>query len=102
MAETNPGRRTPVGRDERRRARETRAVDLFGSELAPAALDLLELVELAWHDCYGEITPDEDVIDDIFVVSRGDLGGLVRAARLAVADRRDLRLAADTIRSPET
>jgi hypothetical protein len=71
---------------------------LFGEQGAEAALDLLELTELAWHDCYGEITPSEGVIDDILTCSRGDLGELARAARLAVEDWRDLSLWAEAIR----
>jgi hypothetical protein len=39
------------------------------------------------------------VIDDILLVGRGDLGGLVSAARLALTDWRDLRLTADSSRS---
>jgi hypothetical protein len=66
--------------------------------LADPALDLLELVELAWHDCYGEITPPDGVIDDILVLSHGDLGRLVTAAHLAVTDWRDARIAADALR----
>jgi hypothetical protein len=61
---------------------------------AASALDLLELVELAWHDCYGEITPPEDIIDDMLVVSDGRLAGLVTAALVAVTDWRDLKVAA--------
>ena len=72
---------------------------MFGSEQAPVALDLLELVELAWHDVYGDITPPDQVIDDLFVVSEGRIDRLVRAARLAVTDWRDLRVAADDIRN---
>jgi len=63
---------------------------------------LFELTEFAWHDCYGEITPPEQVIDDILVVSQGDLGKLARAARLAVTDRRDLRLSADALRGSDS
>ena len=59
-------------------------------------LDLLE--EFAWHDCYGEISPPEEVIDDILVLSGDRLDGLIGAARLAFADRRDLRVAADAER----
>jgi hypothetical protein len=66
----------------------------FGPDLAPAALDLLELVELAWHDCYGEITPGEDLVDDLLLLSDGRLDQLVRAARSGVADWRDLKVAA--------
>ena len=65
---------------------------------APAALDLLELVEFAWHDCYGEITPGEDVVEDILTCSQGDLAQMIRCARLAVTDARDLRITADRMR----
>jgi hypothetical protein len=54
-------------------------------EQVPAALDLLELTELAWHDCYGEITPSDEVIDDILACSRGDLARMARVARPADA-----------------
>lgn len=60
-----------------------------------AALDLLELVELAWHDCYGDISPSDEIINDILVLSEGTLDGLIRSGRLAVTDWRDLRVAAD-------
>jgi hypothetical protein len=66
-----------------------------------AALDLLELTELAWHDCYGEVTPPDDVIADILVCSKGTLAGLASAARLAVQDARDLRVQADHVRSTD-
>ena len=82
----------------RRQAREPRAAELFGAD-AGAALDVLELTELAWHDCYGDVSPPDGVVDDIFVCSEGRLADLVRAARLAVEDSRDLRLWADRLRS---
>ena len=82
-----------ISRASRRQARHSRAVGEYGAD-AGAVLDLLELVELAWHDCFGEISPPDDVVDDIFTVARGDLAGFARAARLAVEDRRDLRMAA--------
>jgi hypothetical protein len=84
-------------RAQRRRAREPRVVMLFGTS-GNAALDLLELTEFAWHDCYGEVSPPEQVVEDILLVSEGRLGGLVHAARLAVEDRRDLQVQADAIR----
>ena len=62
------------------------------------ALDLLELLEMAWHDVYGEISPPEDVVDDILLLSEGNLRLLIRWARLAVTDWRDLRLTADDVR----
>ncbi|TPW13658.1 MAG: hypothetical protein FD127_1893 [Acidimicrobiaceae bacterium] len=73
-------------------------VALFGTD-APAALDLLELLELAWHDCYGEITPAHNVVADVLVLSEGTLSGRVLACRLAVTDWRDLHVAADHIRA---
>lgn len=87
-----------VGRAERRKDRRGQVVAALGPATADAALDLLELVELAWHDCYGEITPPEDVIDDILLVSQGTLTGLISAARLAVTDWRDLKVAAQELR----
>lgn len=84
-----------VSRADRRQERAGRAEALFGREAAAAALDILELTEFAWHDCYGEVTPSEAVIDDIFVYSQGDLTRFAQAARLAITDWRDLRLAAD-------
>ena len=88
-----------VSRADRRRSRTTQVVGLFGHERAPVALDLLELTELAWHDCYGESSPSEDVIADILLVSQGSIERLIQAARLAVVDRRDLKVAADQLRN---
>ncbi|MEU4263132.1 hypothetical protein ACYCCF_23785 [Streptomyces argenteolus] len=66
----------------------------FGKDAAAAALDLLELVEYAWHDCYGDVTPGEDVVEDVLTCSRGDLAQMTRFARPAVEDRRDPPVAA--------
>jgi len=68
---------------------------VFGEDGAERALDLLEIVELAWHDCYGERTPSDGVIDDMLLVSGGTLDGLIAAALLGITDWRDLRVAAD-------
>jgi hypothetical protein len=86
-----------ISRADRRAARADQASELFGKNAA-VAVDLLELVELAWHDCYDEVSPPDEVIDDIWIVSEGNLPNLVRAARLAVEDFRDLRIAADSLR----
>lgn len=88
-----------VGRVERRREREPQFVAVFGEQQAPVALDLFDLFELAWHDCYGEITPSSAVVDDMLTLSDGTIGGLVQAALLAVTDWRDLSVAADTRRN---
>jgi len=71
----------------------------FGTDVAPRALDLLELVEFAWHDCYNEITPSEEIVDDILLCSEGEVAKLIQAARLAVADWRDLKMLAQEKRS---
>ena len=72
---------------------------MFGKERAPIALDLLELTELAWHDCYREITPSEDVIEDMLLLSEGSIERLVQVARLGVADWRDLKVAVEEFRN---
>lgn len=90
-----------VSRAERRRDRTPRATEVFGEGRAAVALDLLELTELAWHDCYGEITPPDNVIEDMFVLSAGSIERLIAAARLAVTDRRDLHVAADRLRGAQ-
>jgi len=87
-----------ISRAERRNARSDRATELFGAH-ADAALDALELLELAWHDCYRELSPPEQMIEDIWVVSDGDLALLIAATRLAVTDFRDLRVSADSLRA---
>jgi hypothetical protein len=88
----------PVGRAERRAERRTKVAVLF-ADRTDRALDLLELVEMAWHDAYGEVTPKEDVIDDILILSEGNLRLLIRWARLAVEDWRDVRVEADKLRA---
>lgn len=66
----------------------------FGGQ-AEAALDVLALLDLAWHDCYGETSPPEAVVEDIWVVADGHVAELARAAHLALVDFRDLRMNAD-------
>ena len=87
-----------VSRAARREARREEVARVIGESNADAALDLLELIEFAWHDCYGEISPPDQVIDDILVVSRGRLSLCISAGLLAVKDWRDLRVAADNER----
>jgi hypothetical protein len=83
-----------VSRAERRTEREPRFLSVFGAELTPRALDLLEIVELAWHDCYREVSPSETLVDDMLLLSEGSIEGLVAAAYLALQDWRDLKMAA--------
>ena len=87
-----------IGREERRNRRRPRVLTEFGNHDAEHVLDLLELVELAWHDCYGDVSPDDTVIEDILVVAEATWGKLISAAHLAVTDWRDLRVAADAVR----
>jgi len=82
--------------EDRRRARSARATEVFGKK-ADAALDALALLDFAWHDCYGESSPPEQVIEDIWVVSDGDLAEFVSASYLAVTDFRDLRMNAGDV-----
>ncbi len=79
-----------VSRAERRADRRDRVIACLGDRRAEVALDLLEVMEFGWHDCYGDISPPEDIIDDLLTCSRGDLARLVLAVRLAVSDWRDL------------
>jgi hypothetical protein len=54
---------------------------------------------MAWHDTYQEVSPPEDVIDDILVLSEGNLRLLIRWTRLAIIDRRDVKVAANERRA---
>jgi len=63
------------------------------------ALDLLDILELAWHDCYGDLTPPRQVIEDMLTLSDGTIEGLIQASLLAVRDWRDLRVAAEELRT---
>ena len=45
-----------ASRADRRRERRVRAQAESGAD-AEAVLDVLELTEFAWHDCYGEAVP---------------------------------------------
>lgn len=88
----------PEHRAERRAQRRTKVAVLF-ADRTDRALDLLELLEMAWHDSFDEGTPPEEVIDDVLLLSGGSLRSLIRWARLAVADYREVRTAADGVRS---
>ena len=79
---------------DRRRARSQRATEVFGKH-ADAALDALALLDFAWHDCYGEPSPSDTIMEDIWEVSGGNLAQFIVAAHLAVIDFRDLRVWAD-------
>jgi hypothetical protein len=90
-----------VGRAGRFEDRKPRVIAAFGDDevMLHAVSQVLELMELAWHDCYEEITPPEEVIDNLLLCSGGTLGGLIHAAHLAVIDSRDLAVWASEIRA---
>jgi len=89
-----------TGRAARFEERRLRVTAVFGNdaEKLRTVAHALELLELAWHDCYREITPPEEVVDDVLLCSGGDLGALIDAAHLAVIDRRDLAVWASSVR----
>ncbi len=93
-----------VGRAARQALRRPVIEEIFPPGLVEAALQVLELTEYAWHDCYHEVSPSDKVIDEILVCSEGRLDTLVRAAVQAVHDKRDLQLWAESIRGagPDT
>lgn len=70
----------------------------FSSDELEAALDLLEVLEVGWHDCYGEVTPSEEIVDDVILLANGGLAGLIGSVRLALADWRDVQVAAAAVR----
>ncbi|MDS0140103.1 MULTISPECIES: hypothetical protein [unclassified Amycolatopsis] len=90
-----------VGSEQRRRERTPRIEAQFSSKNVEAALDLLHLADLAWHDCYGprELELPPQVLDDVLLLSEGNLAKLIRNARAAVVDFRDVRVAADDKRA---
>jgi hypothetical protein len=61
-------------------------VAIFGDALAASVLDLLKL-------------PSEEMVDDILLCSKGELAQLIRVARQAVSDWRDVKVAAAEIRT---
>lgn len=88
-----------IGRAARGGERSALVESVLGRSQASAGLDLLELTEYTWYDCYGEIAPHDEVILNILTCSEGDLATLVRAARLAVEDSRDLQLWAERVQA---
>lgn len=87
----------PERRAQRRAERRTKVAVLF-ADRTDRALDLLELLEMAWHDSFDEGTPPEDVIDDVLQLSAGSLRSLIRWSRLAVTDYSEVLAAADGLR----
>lgn len=90
-----------VGRAERWEETKPKAVAAFGEdeETLRTVAAQLEMLEMAWHDVYGEIAPSETIVEQVLYCSQGKLDRLIRATRLAVRDRRDLQVWADTLKA---
>jgi hypothetical protein len=88
-----------IGRAERRAARFPRVAGVFTEDAVETVLDLFEVMEIAWHDLYGEISPPESIVDDVLDLSGGDLAALISATHLALTDERDLKVAVQRRRS---
>ncbi len=60
-----------IGRAERFDERKPRVIAAFGSddETLRAVAHVFELMEMAWHDCYGEVTPAEEIVDEVLLCS---------------------------------
>ena len=86
-----------IGRQARRQEQLPRVQAEFPNHV-DTVVQILDLLDLAWHDCYSEVSPPESVIDDIFVTAGGDLARLIDATHLAVQDWRDLKVRADQSR----
>ncbi len=73
----------------------------FDAHEVEAALDLLALTDMAWHDCYGpqELEIPARVLDDVLLLAQGNLANLIRLARDAVTDFRDIQIDADEERA---
>lgn len=89
-----------IGSEQRRNQRRPRIQEAFPRGHVNAALDLLHLADMAWHDCYGprEVEIPPGVLDDILLLAHGDLARLASVTREAVIDFRDVRVAADRSR----
>lgn len=89
-----------IGSEERRAERRPRIEAAFPKSHVEAALDLLNLADYAWHDCYGpkELAMPDSVLDDVLLLADGGLVALIRTARNAVIDFRDVRLSANRVR----
>ncbi|MDH4104185.1 MAG: hypothetical protein OEV29_12500 [Thermoleophilia bacterium] len=90
-----------IGRAARFEARKPRVIATFGDDddTLRVVYRVFELMEMAWHDCYAEVTPSEEVVENVLLCSGGTLDGLISAAHLAVIDWRDLSVWASDIRN---
>jgi hypothetical protein len=102
MIGNSSGRRfMAIGSEQRRQERRPQIEALFAPKNVEAALDLLDLTDRAWHDSYGprELEIPPKVLADVLLLARGHLASLIRWARRAVIDFRDVRMAADEERA---
>lgn len=90
-----------IGRAARFEARKPRVIAIFSDDddTLRVVYRVFELMEMAWHDCYAEVTPSEEVVENVLLCSGGTLDGLISAAHLAVIDWRDLSVWASDIRN---
>lgn len=79
---------------ERRAARRPLVSALFADD-TDAALAVLDELDAAWRSATAAPTPPRRVLDDVLLLSRGDVGRLRQAAEQALLDPRDLFLSAD-------
>ncbi len=91
-----------IGRAERFEQRKPAIIAVFGDspKVLRSVARVFELMEMAWHDCYDEVSPPEEVVEEVLLCSGGKLDDLVAAAHLAVIDRRDLAVWASALRDP--
>jgi hypothetical protein len=101
VTEPIDGEAMATGSEQRRAERAPRVAAAFRQEHVEAALDLLHLADMAWHDCYGprELELPEPVLNDILLLANGDLAALIRLTRHAVIDFRDVRVEAEGLRA---
>jgi hypothetical protein len=88
-----------IGRSERFDVIKPRVIELFGDDRTTITrvAQVFELMEMAWHDCYGEVSPPEEVVANVLACSGGTLEGLVDAAHPAVLAWRDLAVRASHV-----
>lgn len=87
-----------IGAEARREGRSVLVRERFGRD-EDVVLDLLAIVDSAWHDRYGDLAISDEVLADVLLVSSGDVRALISSLTLALQDWRDLRVNADAVRS---
>jgi hypothetical protein len=79
--------------------RAGRVRDFFGDADVESALEVLASFDAEWREVYGNSGAPQLVVDDVLVLSGGNLDQLRRAANAALRDWRDTRIAADRRRT---